>query len=331
MAKASRDLAECVERADVVVEVRDARLPFSSSNPLLDAVSSGGYSSNGSNERDKPRVIVFNKADLADPQLQHRVTAAVAADAVSKRGGNKSKTTSLFLSADRGANIAALLKAIDSVSPPALFQRVAGSVVVVVGVPNCGKSSLINAMKKDANNGRDYIEKGSGGKASTAPTPGWTRSVSTFRVRKAPPLYVLDSPGVMPPRIPDVETGLKLAVTGAISAAASPPARIQVEFLLHFFEGISPIAPERVGKALGLSKGYTADQVDLCLEVLATRLGLLRKRNNGANNQIVDEPDIDAAAKSFLKSFQQGELGRYTMDFVTRESGKNIFRGDTEQ
>jgi len=321
MAKASRDLADCVDRADVVVEVRDARLPFSSSNPLLDAVSSGGFSSNGSNEREKPRVVVFNKADLADPQLQQRVTAAVAAEAASKRRGGKSRTASLFLSADRGAHISSLIKAIDTVSPPALFQRVAGSVVVIVGVPNCGKSSLINAMRIDSQSGRDSSTKGSGGKASTAPTPGWTRSVSTFRVRKTPPLYVLDSPGVMPPRIPDVETGLKLAVTGAISAAASPPSRIQVEFLLHFFEGISAAAPERVGRAIGLTRGYSADQVDICLEDLASRLGLLRKRQGGgitSSELLVDEPDIDAAAKYFLKAFQEGILGRFTMDFVQR-------------
>jgi ribosome biogenesis GTPase A len=334
MAAAARALAAAVRSADVVIEVRDARVPFSSSNPLLDAVGAGGFGSGGAHERarDKPRVVVFNKADLADAQLQRRVAAHEAA-----RGGH----ASLFCSADRGANVGALLRAVDAVPgvrATSLFRR-AGAVMVVVGVPNAGKSSLINALR-----GATGCTQSRG--ASTAPTPGWTRAVSTLRVRRDPPLYLLDSPGVMPPRVPDVETGLKLAVTAAISAAAGPPARVQAEFLLFHF---ATVGSRRFVDALGLSRAYAAEEVEDCLAELAARLGLRRSaRRAGAAGAGGDASggrvggggsfrggggsdlgeaagggdlhggdfDLDAAARHLVRAFQDGRLGRYTLDYV---------------
>jgi ribosome biogenesis GTPase A len=329
MATAARALASAVRAADVVIEVRDARVPFSSSNPLLDAVGAGGFGSGGAHERarDKPRVVVFNKADLADPQLQRRVAAHEAA----RSGGGGGGRASVFCSANRGANVAALLRAVDAVPDvraTSLF-RSAGAVMVVVGVPNAGKSSLINALR-----GATGCTQSRG--ASTAPTPGWTRAVSTLRVRRDPPLYLLDSPGVMPPRVPDVETGLKLAVTAAISAAAGPPARVQAEFLLFHF---ATVGSRRFADTLGLSRAYGAEDVEECLAELAAKLGLRRSARGGRGGggggggggvEAAEEAalgdgcgdvhggdfDLDAAARHLVRAFQDGRLGRYTLDYV---------------
>ena len=160
-----------------------------------------------------------------------------------------------------------------------------------------------------------------------APTPGWTRAVRTLRVRRDPPLYLLDSPGVMPPRVPDVETGLKLAVTAAISAAAGPPARVQAEFLLFHF---ATVGATRFASALGLSRPFGEEDVELCLAELAAKLGLRRgaagagedgggRRPGEAGGRAETfgaEYDLDAAARHLVRAFQEGRLGRYTLDYV---------------
>jgi len=366
MVRASRQLAERVRAADVVVEVRDARVPFSSANALLDSLARGAGG-------ETPRVVCFNKADLADANLQARVAAAeaaragagpaadaggagaapgagaggaasVGAGAGAGAGGPAGAAgaaprapfrASVFCSADRGAGVAALLRAVDEAqrhapNAAAAQRRFArsGALVVVVGVPNCGKSSLINAIRAATG-----VARARGGRgAPTAPTPGWTRAVSTLLVRAQPPLFLVDSPGVFPPRVPDVETGMKLAVTHAVSAAAAPPPRAQAEYLLHFF---AAVGSRRYADALGLARAYSAAEVDDCLADLAEGLGRRRRAGAGASAGAgagggssgagggssgagggAGTLDLDAAARHLVAAFQEGRLGRYTLDFV---------------
>jgi ribosome biogenesis GTPase A len=301
MAKATRQLAELIKTADVVLEVRDARVPFSSANPLLDSLSRMG------DGRPRPRVVVFNKADLANEQLQSRVAAVEAAKGFEP----------LFASADRGTNVGKLLRVVDSVKERADSARTgggsgggssaavpsssssfrtAGALMVIVGIPNAGKSTLINALRTAGG-----FTQGKG--VATAPTPGFTRNVSTVRVRRSPALYLCDSPGVMMPRIADVETGLKLAVTTALRDMAVPPL-VMAEYLLYYF---ATIGSERFVGASGLSRAYDETGVEAAMGELASRHGM--KRPGGGL-------DLDAAARTFVRDFQEGKMGRYTLDYV---------------
>jgi ribosome biogenesis GTPase A len=290
MAKASRDVAALIHRAqaDVLVEVRDARVPFSSANPHLDALMRKGDGS------PRPRVIVFNKADLADPQLQGRVAA------VERLRGFPS---AVFADAERGTNVADILRRVDSFGTRAsrLKFRAAGGVMVVVGIPNVGKSSLINAVRRAA--GCAHIAA----PAPTAPVPGFTRRVSVMRVRNTPPLYLCDSPGILMPKISDVETGLKLAVTTAVRDMAVPPL-VLAEYLLFFFATINSA---RFAEVLRLSRAYDEEEVEECLGELAERHGMRKAGGGGAL-------DLEAAARFLVRAFQGGELGRYTLDYVPR-------------
>lgn len=280
MAAATRQLADLVLQADVVIEVRDARVPFSSANPLLDNIASFGIG------QQKPRVIVFNKADLANDQLQTRISA------VEKARGFEC----VFTSADKGTNIGRILKHVDAVQTKASQFKAAGAVMIIAGIPNVGKSTLINAIRGVSN----YREsKG----AATAPTPGFTRQVTTMRVRKSPPLFLCDSPGIMMPRVNDIETGLKLAVTTAVREA-SVPWLVQAEYLLYYF---ATIGNDRFSTTLGLSKAYDETEVEAGMAEYAMKIGA--RKPGGA-------PDLETASRHFVRLFQDGKLGRYTLDYV---------------
>lgn len=287
MARATAALETTLRATDVVVEVRDARVPFSSANPLLEELR---VARGGSSGALLPRVVVFNKADLANDQLRRRLTAWCAA-----RG-----TPALFSSATTGgASIGRVLAAVDALPSRARAAgfKVAGATMAVVGVPNVGKSSLINALRAAARLATPRAG------AKTGASPGITRAVSTFLVRATPPLYMFDSPGVMLPAIPNVEVGLRLAVTGALPEARVP-ARVQAEYLLFYF---ASIGATRFAPALHLSQPYTEDGVEDMLAELARNLHLAAPGGG---------PDTEAAARVFVRAFQDGRLGRYTLDPV---------------
>jgi mitochondrial GTPase 1 len=278
MAKAQRHLAGLLSSCDVVIEVRDARIPFSSATPSLLALSGS-----------KPRVVVLNKADLAHAPLAARVRDAVALEA---------RAPAVLLSAkqlERGG-AARLLALVDSLETKATAWKAVGTKMAVVGAPNTGKSSLINALRACCG----YT--GSRG-ALVAPVPGFTRSLSSIRIRETPPLYLLDTPGILMPKLTDVEQGLKLCLTACVRAAAVPPI-VQAEYLLYSFATLGATA---WASALKLSRAFEEQDVEPCLAELALKLGALRAGG---------EPDLEFAATHLVRAFQDGQLGRHTLDFI---------------
>ena len=312
MASAARALVPLLRHTDVILEVRDARLPFSSANPALRALAGS-----------RPRVIVLNKADLADGSLESRVRSAIESVERDESSPGSIPPTVVFARADAGtrggaaAVVAAVDKALDLISrgktkrnnniSASSTSMSGGATLAVIGVPNVGKSSLINALRSaaaaagDSRAGRGEL----GSPASVAPEPGHTRSLRAVRVRGPPaPLWIWDAPGVAEPRLRGVEHGLKLTVAACVRGAAVPIA-VQAEYLLFAFNTLGVTEWARV---LGLKRAYDEDEIRDCLQELAIIMGV---RRGGS-----DENEEDVAAGILVRAWQSGKLGRFTLDFI---------------
>jgi ribosome biogenesis GTPase A len=194
MHKAMTSLEEKIKQCHICLEVRDARIPLSSANPQIE---------NLIKRHNKRRVIVFNKSDLADIRKHDRELL---------EDYYRQQNIPVVWAASNSTK--AIRKVLDGIESLVVRKyQTLPTIVLLLGYPNVGKSSVIKAMKS-------ISSLKSKGNPKIAPEPGVTRSISGFMVSKSPPVYVLDSPGILLPRfektIEVVETSLKLGITAAI-------------------------------------------------------------------------------------------------------------------
>ncbi|MFJ7747026.1 ribosome biogenesis GTPase YlqF [Peribacillus sp. NPDC097295] len=186
MAKARREVTEKLKLVDIIFELVDARIPASSRNPMIDEII-----------QHKPRLILLNKADMADPVktnqwLDYYKSQGKTAIAINSQAGNglhQITTTSKIL----------LKEKYDRMESRGIKPRAIRA--MIVGIPNVGKSTLINRLA------RKNIAK-------TGNTPGVTKAQQWIKFGKE--LELLDTPGILWPKFEDQEVGLRLALTGAI-------------------------------------------------------------------------------------------------------------------
>ncbi|XP_055807178.1 short integuments 2, mitochondrial-like isoform X2 [Solanum dulcamara] len=197
MAAATRAIRQRLKLSDLVIEVRDARIPLSSANQDLQPMLSG-----------KRRVIALNKQDLANRNLMHRWISYF----------NSRKQECLPINAHSRSSV-----------HKEVMTREPTLLVMVLGVPNVGKSALINSIHQIALSRFPVQEKMK--KARVGPLPGVTQDIAGFKIAHRPSVYVLDSPGVLVPTIPDIETGLKLALAGSVKDSVVGEERI-AQYLL---------------------------------------------------------------------------------------------------
>jgi ribosome biogenesis GTPase A len=239
MAKTRRQIKESLKLVDAVVELRDARIPVSSTNPELNELIGN-----------KPKIILLNKADLADEAATRRWLAyykaqgvpAVPADARSGKGLGQLRAVINEVLADKIKSNAE--------------KGMAGKALrlMVVGIPNTGKSSFINRMAKSS-------------KAKVEDRAGVTRHNKWYVIDGG--LELLDTPGVLWPKFEDPEVGCRLAFTGGIKddildieelavklteiLARDYPARLTERYKIRDFEGLSPYEVlETIGRRRGM-------------------------------------------------------------------------------
>lgn len=259
MTKAKRMMEEELKLVDGLLEVVDARVPLSSRNPDLKELTN------------KTRLMVLTKIDLADPKettkwRNHWETQ-----------GEKTVTTNLLL----GQGLGELRNLVKQT-----FQKSGGRVprLMVVGVPNVGKSSLINALTK-----RRGTQVGA--------RPGVTKGKQWL---SSPGMLLLDSPGLLWPKFEDQEVAKRLAVVASIRDEIFD----QVEIVWWLLNWLNENYPQ------GLEERYEEIDAHNPLESIGRKRGCLLRGG------IVD---LNQAAAIVLKDFRQGRLGAITLDDLASE------------
>lgn len=186
MAKARREVTEKLKLVDIIFELVDARIPYSSRNPMIDEII-----------QHKPRLVLLNKADMADKDvtrewIAHFADKGIKALAINSQAGEGMKTIVQ-------ASHEILKEKFDRMRAKGVNPRAIRA--MIVGIPNAGKSTLINRLAKK-------------NIARTGNTPGVTKSQQWIKVGKE--MELLDTPGILWPKFEDQEVGMKLAITGAI-------------------------------------------------------------------------------------------------------------------
>ena len=270
MARTRRQIKESLPLVDAVVEIVDARVPVSSRNPELPELIG-----------QKPLMVILNKCDLADEnatrrrisELDKQGVTAIAVDCRSGKGLNAfAPTVRRVLSDKIEANAQ---------------KGMAGKPLrlMVVGIPNTGKSSFINRMA-----GKN--------KAKVADKPGVTRQNQWFGIGNG--IELLDTPGVLWPKFDDPDVGLRLAFIGSVKDTILDIELIAARFLTIMNENY----PERIKERYKLEFPPESEEFER-LEMLARKRGMLISGG---------EPDTERAAVMLLDEYRAGKLGRITLD-----------------
>ena len=268
MTKAKRMMQENIKLIDLIIEVVDARIPLSSRNPDIDELG-----------KNKARLILLNKADLADERENEKWAAYFQ-----EKGYYTVK-----LNAKSGAGIKNVLPVVMEACKEKLERDRKRGIknrpirAMVVGIPNVGKSTFINAFA---------------GKActKTGNKPGVTKGKQWIRINKN--VELLDTPGILWPKFEDQSVGAKLAMVGSIKDEILNLEELSLELLgcLHeFYAGI-------------LEKRYEITESEDRVSVL-TQIAENRKCIQKGN-----ELDYGKAANLFLEEFRNGKIGRITLE-----------------
>ena len=272
MLKAKKELAGQLKRVDLVLEIRDARIPLSSINQDFEEFL-----------RHKKRILIFNKTALADQLVTRKWDESyrkqnipfLFIDAISKSHMQKILPLARNIMQQKWS---AFRKR--GIRPPTLK-------LLICGIPNVGKSSLINRLS-----GRKAAE--------TGPAPGVTRHQDWIKLGSD--VELLDTPGILWPKIDDRETGLRLAITGAIKDSIVGTTQLSI-YLINILKKKFPV---------NLQKFYKLSPEDLnlfpedILQKIAENRGCLKR--GGA----IDAPRVESLV---LRDFRQGKLGRLSFDY----------------
>lgn len=270
MAKTRRLIKESLNLVDGVVELLDARVPYSSQNPELDGII-----------KNKPRIILLNKCDVANPAatamwikyFESKGAYAIPVDCKRGKGLNKFDET--------------VKKALANVIAKNEEKGMTGKPLrlMVVGIPNTGKSSFINRMGKNA-------------KAKVADKAGVTKQNQWFVVGNG--IELLDTPGVLWPKFDDPEVGDKLAFIGSVKDEVTDKETIACRLL----ESLAKTNPSTIEERYKIS-GVEGLQGWEILEMIGRKRGFLIKGG---------EIDYERAAVIVADEFRGGKLGRITLE-----------------
>ncbi|MFC0474752.1 ribosome biogenesis GTPase YlqF [Robertmurraya beringensis] len=282
MAKARRQVTEKLKLVDIIFELVDARIPYSSRNPMIDEII-----------QHKPRLVLLNKADMADPRITKDWIQFF----------HKKGIKALAINSQAGVGMKEIVSASELILKEKFDRMKAKGVVrprairaMIVGIPNAGKSTLINRLAKK-------------NIAKTGNTPGVTKAQQWIKVGKE--LELLDTPGILWPKFEDQEVGSKLALTGAIKDTILNLQDICV-YALRFLEREYP---ERLKERFQLE--YIPEDIVDFFDQIGKRRGCLMGGG---------EVDYDKVAELVIREFRSELFGP-----ITLEKPSDLVANDVEE
>ncbi|WP_312097852.1 ribosome biogenesis GTPase YlqF [Niallia sp.] len=269
MAKARRQVTEKLKLVDIIFELVDARIPQSSRNPMIDEII-----------QHKPRIVLLNKADMADKErtkewINYFKKQGIQALAINSHAGVGMKEITALAKV-------VLAEKFDRMKAKGIRPRAIRA--MIVGIPNAGKSTLINRLAKK-------------NIAKTGNTPGVTKAQQWIKVGKE--LELLDTPGILWPKFEDQEVGLKLALTGAIKDTILNLQDIAI-FGLRFLEREYP---ER------LKERYQLETIPEDTVELFDRIGTFRGALSGGGMI-----DYDKVTELIIRDIRSEKFGPLTFE-----------------
>ena len=266
MSKARRQVQENIKFVDFVTILVDARLPLSSQNPMLTKIVG-----------DKPKLMILNKVDLADPVATKEWQEYFESKGIKTLAINSKEQSTVKKVTDAAKSLMA-----DKIAR----QKERGIQIetlrtMIIGIPNAGKSTLMNRLA-----GKKIAVVGN--------KPGVTKGQQWLKTNKD--LEILDTPGILWPKFEDEDVALKLALTGAIKDQLLPMDEVTI-FGLNYFKEHYPKELQERYKQMDLEQ----EAPEIIME-MTQRLGF--------------RDDYDRFYSLFVKDVRDGRLGRYTLDRV---------------
>ena len=273
MSKARRQVQENLKFVDFVTVLVDARLPLSSQNPMLTKIVG-----------DKPKLMILNKVDLADPVATKEWQDDFESQGIKTLAINSKEQSTVKKVTDAAKSLMA-----DKIAR----QKERGIQIetlrtMIIGIPNAGKSTLMNRLA-----GKKIAVVGN--------KPGVTKGQQWLKTNKD--LEILDTPGILWPKFEDEEVALKLALTGAIKDQLLPMDEVTIFGLNYFKEHYPAVLQERF-KQMDLEQ----EAPEIIME-MTQKLGF--------------REDYDRFYQLFVKDVRDGKLGRYTLDRVGEIDGNH--------
>jgi ribosome biogenesis GTPase A len=278
MTRARREIEEKLKLIDIVIELLDARVPESSRNPMIDNILKG-----------KPRLVLLNKNDLADPRVTDKWIRyfsdtekldALPIDATTGQGVKEIMPRAKTLLAHK---IEAQLR--KGINPRAIRA-------LIVGIPNVGKSTLINHMA-----GRKI--------AATGDRPGVTKGQQWIKVGTE--MELLDTPGILWPKFEDQAVGLRLAAIGSIKEEI-----LNVEDVaFHLTKYLIGDYPDALQERFELEKLPSEEEMEDHMKVVEVMEAIGRKRGAIISGGRVD---LGKSSSIILREMRAGKLGRISLE-----------------
>ena len=273
MSKARRQVQESIKFVDFVTVLVDARLPLSSQNPMLTKIVG-----------EKPKLLILNKADLADPVRLKEWQTYFEGQGILTLALNSKEQSAV----KKVTDVAKKLMADKLARQKERGIRIETLRTMIIGIPNAGKSTLMNRLA-----GKKIAVVGN--------KPGVTKGQQWLKSNKD--LEILDTPGILWPKFEDETVALKLALTGAIKDNLLPMDEVTI-FGLNFFREHYPDELTARFKQLDLSQ----EAPDMIMD-MTQKLGF--------------RDDYDRFYSLFVKDVRDGKLGRYCLDIVGELDGND--------